>query len=283
MPVETGVSFVGSETLDRPDDLMLQSEAPGGVAIVTGAASGIGEAVAERLASDGWAVHICDIDAAALQRFSERHPKITTSVASVANPDEVHAVVEDVIAKHGRVDVLINNAGISGMTAPVEDFDAEDWRRTIDINVNGSFYFVREVVPLMKAAGSGSIINIASTAALFGYPQRSAYAAAKWAVIGFTKTLAMELGPHGVRVNAVCPGSVEGPRIDGVIERDAAKRGLPAEDVRRIYEGQVSMRKFVTADDIANMCAFLASDASKLVSGQVIAVDGHTESLSFPF
>ena len=283
MTVGSLTDNVGTGILDRPEEQTLGDEPASGVAIVTGAATGIGRAVAERLANDGWVVHICDVDELALQAFVDRNPKIEASIASVAEPDQVKQIVERVLAKHGRVDALFNNAGVSGMTAPVEDFDDEDWRRTIDINVNGSFYFVREVVPAMKVAGRGSIVNIASTAALFGYPQRSAYAAAKWAVIGFTKTLAMELGPFGIRVNAVCPGSVEGPRIEGVIERDADKRGLDADEVRRVYQGQVSMRKFVTADDIANMCAFLASDGARLVSGQVIAVDGHTESLSFPF
>jgi len=272
-----------ADLLERPVGGVTSEKTRAGVAIVTGAATGIGRAVAERLVNDGWIVHICDIDELALQALVDRNPQIGASVANVAEPNQVKQIVERVLAEHGRVDALFNNAGVAGMTAPVEDFDDEDWRRTIDINVNGSFYFVKEVVPAMKAAGAGAIINIASTAALFGYPQRSAYAAAKWAVIGFTKTLAMELGPFGIRVNAVCPGSVEGPRIDGVIERDAEKRGMDAEEVRRVYQGQVSMRKFVTAEDIANMCAFLASDGARLVSGQVIAVDGHTESLSFPF
>ncbi|MCR9225785.1 MAG: SDR family oxidoreductase, partial [Hyphomonas sp.] len=238
----TGAIMDGSQTIEQPDNQRRGSAESLGIAIVTGAASGIGEAVARKLASENWTVHICDIDANALKRFSDRHPNIHTSIASVSNPADVHSVVQSVLEKHGRIDALINNAGISGMTAPVEEFDIEDWRRTIDINVNGSFYFVREVVPAVKAAGKGAIINIASTAALFGYPHLSAYAAAKWAILGFTKTLAMELGPFGIRANAICPGSVEGPRIDGVIERDAAKRGVKPEDVRRVYEGQVSMR-----------------------------------------
>ena len=263
-----------------------QSAKPGGqrlgVALITGAASGIGRATAETMLAKGWDVHICDADAAAVATFRAANPAAGASQADVGDPAQVTAVVAEVMAQHGRIDVLINNAGISGMTAPVEAFDQEDWRRTIDINVNGSFYFVREVVPAMKAAGKGAIINIASTAALFGYPQRTAYATSKWAMLGFTKTLAMELGPVGIRVNAVCPGSVEGPRIDGVIQRDAAQRGRDAAEVRRVYESQVSMRKFVRAEDIANMCAFLASDEAAMVSGQVIAVDGHTESLSNP-
>ncbi|AQZ52532.1 SDR family NAD(P)-dependent oxidoreductase [Martelella mediterranea] len=252
------------------------------VALVTGAGSGIGKAIALNLKAAGFRVFICDVDPEAVE--SMQTAGITASVCNVADETAVSALVAEVVAATGgRLDLLVNNAGISGMNAPVEAVDAEDFRRTMDINVNGTFYFLKEVVPAMKAMGQGAIINIASTAALFGYPNRTSYAASKWAIIGLTKTLAMELGPFGIRANAVCPGSVEGPRIDGVIARDAKSRGMKAGDVRRIYESQVSMRKFVGADDIARMCVFLASKDAGMVSGQVIAVDGHTESLSVPF
>jgi NAD(P)-dependent dehydrogenase (short-subunit alcohol dehydrogenase family) len=135
-------------------------------------------------------------------------------------------------------------------------------------------------VPLLKAAGGGSIVNIASNAALFGFPLRSPYTAAKWAMIGLTKTWAMELGVHGIRVNAICPGSVNGPRIDGVIERDARERGMTAQAIRDVYQRQSSMRVFVEADDVARTAQFLASEAGRFISGQAIAVDGHTEGLS---
>ncbi|MEA5415241.1 SDR family oxidoreductase [Synechococcus sp. BA-132 BA5] len=255
---------------------------PKGAALITGAASGIGAAIAGKLAEDGWPVHVCDAAPDAVAEFASAHPDIDASVADVRDPQAAARVVAHAIAQHGSIGVLINNAGVAGMTAAIEDVDDDDWRRTIDININGAFYFLKAAAPAMKAAGGGAIINIASTAALFGYPQRTAYAASKWALIGMTKTLAMELGPFGVRVNAVCPGSVEGPRIDGVIERDAAHRGMAPEEVRRIYESQVSMRRFVTKNDIADTCAFLASDRARMISGQVISVDGHTETLTFP-
>lgn len=252
-------------------------------ALITGAASGIGRAIAERLAGQGWQVHICDVNPEAVAAFAAAHPGIAATVCDVGDAEQVQACVAGVLGADGRLDLLVNNAGISGLNAPVEEIPHEDFRRTMDINVTGTFYFLKEAVPAMKAAGQGAIVNIASTAALFGYPNRTPYAASKWAIVGLTKTLAMELGPHNIRVNAICPGSVEGPRIDGVIERDAANRGMDAAEVRRIYESQVSMRKFVSADDIARTCAFLASDDAGLVSGQIIAVDGHTESLSVPF
>jgi len=132
----------------------------------------------------------------------------------------------------------------------------------------------------MKASGGGSIVNISSSAAFFGYPLRSPYTASKWALIGLTKTWAMELGPHRIRVNAICPGSVKGQRIDTVIERDAQVQGVDAESVRRVYLEQTSLEIFVDAEDIANMALFLCSDLGATISGQALGVDGHTESLS---
>jgi NAD(P)-dependent dehydrogenase (short-subunit alcohol dehydrogenase family) len=253
-----------------------------GTALLTGAASGIGLATAEKLLSAGWNVHICDIDEQAVSDFRQSHPSASATMADVRDPASAGRVVQELMDRYGRLDLLVNNAGVAGMTALVQDVDIEDWRRTIDININSAFYFIKAAVPHLLKSTKGSIVNIASTAALFGYPQRAAYSASKWAMIGMTKTLAMELGPKGIRVNAICPGSVDGPRIDGVIERDAARRGIPPNAVRRVYESQVSMRRFVRSTDIANMCAFLASDDAALVSGQIIAVDGHTETLNFP-
>lgn len=256
--------------------------AQSGTALLTGAASGIGLAIADTLLSKGWHVHICDIDDAAVSAFRKSHPSASATTADVRDPDNAGRVVQELMDCYGQLDLLVNNAGVAGMTALIQDVDVDDWRRTIDININSAFYFIKSAVPHLLKSPNGSIVNIASTAALFGYPQRAAYAASKWAMIGMTKTLAMELGPKRIRVNAICPGSVEGPRIDGVIERDAARRGVPGETVRRVYESQVSMRRFVRSKDIASMCAFLASEDAALVSGQIIAVDGHTETLNFP-
>lgn len=248
--------------------------------LITGAATGIGCTIAETFLSGGWRVHVCDADPGAVERFREGHPRATASVTDIADHRAVDSLFEEFLQHYGRLDVLVNNAGIAGPTAAIEDIAPADWERTVAVDLNGQFYCTRRAVPLLKAAGGGSIINIASNAALFGFPLRAPYSACKWALIGLTKTLAMELGPHRIRVNAICPGSVQGPRIERVIERDAAQRGLATAQIRDIYARQSSMRLFVTAGDVANLAWFLASDAGATISGQAIGVDGHTESLS---
>jgi NAD(P)-dependent dehydrogenase (short-subunit alcohol dehydrogenase family) len=231
------------------------------------------------LSRAGIAAHICDIDKTAIGACIAANPEFTASCADVSRVEQVDAVFADLARHHGRLDILVNNVGVSGPTAAVEDIDPADWDRTIAVDLSSAFYVTRKAVPLLRAA-RGSIVNIASNAALFGVPLRSPYAASKWALIGLTRTWAMELGPAGVRVNAICPGSVEGSRIDGVIERDAALRGVAPETIREVYLRQSSMRVFVGADDIAAMVCFLCSDAGKNISGQSIAIDGHTENLS---
>ncbi|MGQ0429809.1 MAG: SDR family oxidoreductase [Gammaproteobacteria bacterium] len=252
----------------------------GPVALITGGATGIGRAIANRFAAEGRRVHVCDADPEAVRRFRTDMPAATASVADVSRVSDVDAMFDEIASRYGRLDALVNNAGISGPTAPVEDIAPSDWDRTIAVDLNGQFYCTRRAVPLLKATRGGSIIFISSSAAFFGYPLRTPYTACKWALIGFAKTLAMELGPHGIRVNAICPGSVRGPRIDGVIERAAAQRGRSAAEIRRLYERQTSLRSFVSAEDIANTAFFLASDQGAMISGQALGVDGHTESLS---
>ena len=176
--------------------------------------------------------------------------------------------------------MLVNCAGIAGPTASLEDIDPGDWDQTIRVNLNGMFYCLKEAIPLLKNSEQPSIINIASSASFFGFPLRSPYTAAKWAVIGLTKTLAMELGSDGIRVNAICPGSVRGNRIDQVIEADAKKQGKTIEEIEKLYLSQVSMKAFVEPEDVANLAIFLSSDLGRFISGQAIGLDGHTEGLS---
>ena len=256
------------------------STAPAPDALITAGAAGIGRVMAEALISQGRRVHVCDIDQAAIDAFLQANPDATATLADVADVAQVERVFAELADRHGRLDILVNNAGIAGPVAHVEDIEPADWDQTIAVDLNSHFYCARLAVPMLKAAGGGSIINISSNAAFSGLPLRAPYSAAKWAVIGFTKTLAMELGPDGIRVNAICPSSVEGPRIDAVIERDAQRRGKSAAEIRDLYLRQSSLRCFIGAEDVANLALFLSSDAGAKISGQALGLDGHTESLA---
>ena len=236
--------------------------------------------MAETFINEGCRVHVCDIDPGAIDTFLQANPDATATLADVADVAQVERVFAELADRHGRLDILVNNAGIAGPVAHVEDIEPADWDQTIAVNLNGQFYCARRAVPMLKAVRGGSIINISSNAAFSGLPLRAPYSAAKWAVIGFTKTLAMELGPDGIRVNAICPSSVEGPRIDAVIERDAQRRGKSAAEIRDLYLRQSSLRCFIGAEDVANLALFLSSDAGAKISGQALGLDGHTESLA---
>ncbi len=248
--------------------------------LITGAASGIGRRLAERFIERGDSVHVCDTSQQHIDDFLSANPAATATRADISQRDDVERLFDDLQQHHGRLDTLVNNAGVAGPSAALDDCDEDAFDRCIAINVSGTFYVTKRAIPLLKASPCGSIVNIASTAALFGYPLRTPYAASKWAQIGMTKTWAMELGPDGIRVNAVCPTSVSGPRIDGVIEREAEQRGISADEVRANYQRQTSMRTFVSPDEVADTVLFLASPQAAKISGQSLAVDGHTEGLS---
>lgn len=250
------------------------------VALITAGASGIGAVMARAFLDAGYAVHVCDRDGSALERFLADTPGATGTLADVSDPEAVAALFDAFRDEHDGLDVLVNNAGIAGPTARVEETSVEDWDHTIAVDLNSAFYVTRLAVPLLRRRGGGAIINMSSNAGLFGFPYRLPYTASKWALIGVTKTLAMELGPEQIRVNALCPGSVNGDRIDGVISRDAAQQGVAVEEIRRLYARQSSLRTFVDPEDIAAMAVFLASSAGARISGQAIAIDGHTESLA---
>ncbi|MFQ6017677.1 MAG: SDR family oxidoreductase [Kiloniellaceae bacterium] len=247
--------------------------------VVTAAGAGIGKAIAEAFQAAGARVHVCDSDAGSLAALRRAAPEIGATPADVSDPAQVERLFDEALTGLGGLDVLVNNAGIAGPIGEIEDCTPEAWRRTLAVNLDGQFYCLRRAVPALKQAGGGSIVNIASTAGLRGYPLRAPYAAAKWAVVGLTRSLAIELGPHKIRVNAVCPGSVAGPRMERVIAAEAAARGLSAQAVRQGYLRQTSLRCFVSAVDIANMVLFVCSDAGAKISGQALSVDGNTESL----
>ena len=233
--------------------------------VVTAGGAGIGRAAAELLAVAGARVSVCDIDPLAVADVGEIEG-IAASVADVADTASIDRFMFESIASLGGIDVLVNNAGIAGPGGVLEDLDPDEVTRTLDVDVTSMFRTSRHAIPVMKRQRSGVIVNIASTAGLFGFPYRSPYAAAKWAVIGLTKTMAMELGEFGIRVNAVCPGSVAGT-------------GRTGEEIRAGFEQQVSLQTFVDAVDVAQAIGFLASPAASKITGQAIPVDGHTESM----
>ena len=248
--------------------------------VVTAGASGIGRAIAERFLSEGDRVAICDIDEAAVAEFATAWPEAMTAAADVTSETEMAAFLNAVEASWGGADVVCANAGTGGPAGWIEDLDYGEWQRCIATNLHGSFLTCRWAARVMRAERAGLIVLTSSTAGIAGYPLRSPYAAAKWALVGLTKTLAMELGPAGVRVNAVCPGAVEGPRMDRVVAMEASAQGVDEREVRRNHAAGVSMKTWVTAADVAGTVHFLASDAASRISGQVLAVDGHTETLA---
>lgn len=243
---------------------------------ITAGATGIGLTLATALADDGWTVWVCDIDRAALDALAGTQPAIRTFAADVADPAAIAAFFA---AIGGPLDALINNAGIAGPTARAEAIDPADFARTMAVNVNGTFHATRAAIPLLRRGRDPAIICMGSNAGLHGCPLRSPYVASKWALVGLVKTWAMELGPEGITVNAICPASVEGPRIRGVIARDAAARGLSEAEVTREYQRQSSLRQFVQPDEIAGLVRYLLSPQARNLSGQALALDGHTEGL----
>lgn len=241
--------------------------------LITAGASGIGRAMADGFAAKGDDVWVADMDAATLDAAPEGWRK---SCLSVTDEDAVAAMFAEIHDAWGGLDVVCANAGIAGPTALIEDVALEDWRTCVSVNLEGAFLAAKYAAPMMKAQNSGALILTSSTAGQHGYPYRAPYSSGKWAVIGLMKTLAMELGPHNIRANVICPGSVEGPRMEGVLAREAAAKGMTRDEVYAGYASGTSMQSWVTAEDIANMAVFLASPEARLVSGQVIAVDGHT-------
>jgi len=247
--------------------------------LITGGGSGIGLRLAERFSEAGAQVALCDADPAAIARLEAAHPDMIAAHADVTDEAEMGRFLDHVEAQWGGVDVVCANAGTGGPAGRIEDLDYDAWQACIGVNLNGAFLTCRWAARLMRAQGAGMILLTSSTSGLHGVPYRSPYVAAKWGLVGLTKTLAMELGPAGVRVNAIAPGAVEGERMERVVAREAKASGRPEAEVRNIYAKGSSLRTWVSADDLADMALFLASPAASKVSGQVLAVDGHTESM----
>ena len=246
----------------------------GKVVVVTGASRGIGWRLVERFLSEGASVVACARTAErldTLKRASGDAP-LEIVAADAARPDDVAAVVARAIDAFGRIDILVNNAGAAGPTTPVESLSLEDWTETLNSNLTSAFLFVREAVPAMKAQGGGAVVNIGSMTGKKPLVFRAPYAAAKMGLIGLTRTLAEELGPHGIRVNTVCPGTVEGERLDEVLIEQADKRGMTLAAITDYARGMSPLKTFVSADDVAELVLFLASDRSRHMTGQDINI-----------
>ena len=250
--------------------------------LVTGGASGIGLTIAQAFVEAGARVHVCDAsqDALDVMRENRSTQSITGTLADVADQAGVARVFADVESQLGGLDVLINNAGIAGPTSGVDEMDVAAWEQTVAVNLNAQFYFARQAVPLLRMSpDGGAIIAMSSVAGRLGYAYRTPYASTKWAAVGLTKSLAIELGPQGISVNAIQPGIVRGPRMQRVIAARAEQLGVSYEEMEAKYLERISLRRMTTPEEVAATALFLCSPAGKGISGQAISVCGNVEVL----
>jgi NAD(P)-dependent dehydrogenase (short-subunit alcohol dehydrogenase family) len=255
---------------------------PGLRVLVTGGGGGIGLTIARAFTEVGAKVHVCDASERVLEamRADRNNESISATLADVADESAVARVFEDVQSRLGGLDVLVNNAGIAGPTGGIDEIDAAQWEQTVAINLNAQFYFARRAVPLLRESRhGGSIIAMSSVAGRLGYAYRAPYSATKWAVIGMTKSLAIELGPAGIRVNAIQPGIVRGPRMEGVIAARAQQLGLSYAEMEAKYLEKISLRRMTTQEEIAATALFLCAPGGSGISGQAISVCGNVEVL----
>jgi NAD(P)-dependent dehydrogenase (short-subunit alcohol dehydrogenase family) len=248
--------------------------------LVTAGASGIGRAIAQAFVSAGAKVCVCDLDEAALEQLRAQMPDVVTLVCDIGDRVAAARMVDDAAAALGGIDVLVNNAGIAGPAASVADMDPDAWENVLRVNLTGTFIVTQHAIPHLKQSRAGAIVVMSSLAGRFGYPNRSPYAVTKWGLVGFTKTLSRELGEFGIRVNAILPGAVEGPRIQQVLAGRASVSGRSVAEEEAAALANQSIKHFVDPADIAALAVFLASSAGRSISGQIIPVDGDSQSAS---
>jgi len=241
--------------------------------LITAGAAGIGREFARAFAANGGKVFVCDVDEGALAALAKEIPGLTARRCDMSQRAEIEAIVPAAVAALGGLDVLINNAGIAGLTLPVEQYPADDWDKVVAVNLTATFDVTRLAIPHLKQSKAGCIINMSSIAGRYGFANRSPYAATKWGVIGFTKTLAIELGEWGIRANAIAPGAVAGERIVRVFQGRAQISGKSMEEVKAAAMAEQSIKDMIDPKDIAQLAVFLASDAGKSISGQVLPID----------
>ncbi|CAH1652289.1 MULTISPECIES: SDR family oxidoreductase [unclassified Chelatococcus] len=254
----------------------------GKTAIITAGAGGIGLAIARRFAKYGASVCICDIAEEALAAVASELPDALIVRADVSHASDVERLFEAFQKRFDRLDILVNNAGVSGPTKAVDEITDSEWQSTLDVNITGMFYMIRAAVPLFRAQHSGAVINMSSVAGRLGMPLRTPYSVSKYAVRGLTDVLAIELGEIGVRVNALLPGLVDGPRGQRVLAEQAEARGMDIAKYEKLFLHNISMHTKIQMDEIADMAAFLGSDLAPHISGQSISVCGNFESYRAP-
>ncbi len=248
--------------------------------LVTAGAAGIGREIALAFVRDGATVFVCDIDAKALDVLARESSDLKIGICDVSKRADIERMVAECVQALGGLDVLVNNAGIAGPTAPVEDMDPDEWEKVMRVDLTGTFNVTRLAIPHLKKSQAGVIINMSSVAGRFGYANRSPYCAAKWGLIGFTKTLSIELGEYGIRANAILPGAVDGPRIQRVFEGRANVSGKTMEQIKKEAMAVQSLKRLVDPKDIAALAVFLASDAAKSISGQMMPIDNDMQQAS---
>ena len=246
--------------------------------LITAGASGIGLATAQAFLSQGARVHIMDVNAEALNQVVAREPAISGTVGDVSQAADVARLFEDVQQQLGGLDVLVNNAGVAGATASVEQYPMEAWQSSLDINLTGTFLVTQHAVPMLQQSQAASIIVMSSLAGRFGYPNRIAYATTKWGLVGFTKTLAMELGASGITANSIHPGAVDGPRFQSVLQGRAQASGRTLEEETESAMANQSIKQMTRPEDIAALIVFLAGPHARTISGQVFPIDGDSKS-----
>jgi len=247
--------------------------------LVTAGAGGIGLAIARRFAAEGARVHTCDVDEMALSALAASEPGITATPCDVSDRSAVQRLFAEALTKLGGLDVLVNNAGIAGPTAKIDEMNPEDWDRCLEICLTGQFNCTRLAVPHLRKSRNASIVNIASAAGRLGFAMRTPYAAAKWGVIGLTKSLSIELGPDNIRVNAILPGLVAGDRQRRVLEAKAQQRGISYAEMERMAFSYTSIKDYVTPEQIADQILFMCSPRGKTISGQALSICGDTQML----
>lgn len=245
--------------------------------LVTGGADSVGRVIAQAFAARGDRVHVCDIDAAALARTLAEEPRLSGTQADVADPLQVARVFAEARERIGDIDVLVNNVGIGGPRAAIEDIDLAQWRHTLDANLTGMLACMQQAIPAMKARQGGVIVNFSTGSTRTRLPMRTAYVASKFAVEGLTLNAARELGPHNIRCNAILPGPINNARMRRIVSDKAQAEGRTADEVQREMLRYISMRCMVEPEEIADMVLFLASDAARKVSGELISVSGNAE------